>query len=52
MKLHAFVRIHRSYVVNKKRVDKISANKVIINKIEILVGATYKSKLMNQFQLD
>lgn len=52
MKLHAFVRIHRSYIVNKKRVDKISANKVILNKIEIPVGATYKSKLMNQFQLD
>lgn len=40
-----FVRIHRSYVVNKNRVDAFQKNKVIIQAIELPVGKLYRHEL-------
>ena len=36
-----FSRIHRSYIVNTKNIDKIRANSVFINEHELPIGRTY-----------
>ena len=43
--IEKFVRIHRSYVVNKNRVEAFQKNKVIIQAIELPVGKLYRHKL-------
>ena len=40
-----FVRIHRSYVVNRKKVDAIQKNKVTIQSMVLPVGKLYKDAL-------
>jgi DNA-binding LytR/AlgR family response regulator len=40
-----FVRIHRSYVVNKSKVEGIQKNKVIVQSHELPVGKLYKHAL-------
>jgi len=40
-----FVRIHRSYVVNRKRVDAIQKNKINIQSYTLPIGKLYKSAL-------
>jgi DNA-binding LytR/AlgR family response regulator len=40
-----FVRIHRSYVVNKSRVEGVQKNKVIIQSQELPVGKLYRHAL-------
>jgi DNA-binding LytR/AlgR family response regulator len=37
-----FVRIHRSYVVNKHKVDAVQKNKIIIQSCELPIGKLYK----------
>ncbi len=41
-----FIRIHRSYIVSKKHINKIEKNNVYINDIEIPVGASYTNEVM------
>lgn len=40
-----FVRIHRSYVVNKKMISEYSSAFVVINEVKLPVGRTYREKL-------
>jgi DNA-binding LytR/AlgR family response regulator len=40
-----FVRIHRSYVVNKKKIDGIQKNKINIQSQELPIGKLYKHSL-------
>lgn len=42
---NSFVRIHRSYAVQKKFVYKINSHEVFINNISIPVGRSYKDEL-------
>lgn len=51
MKSYDFLRVHRSYIVNTKRIHKIRASKVMINAIEIPIGVTYKAKLTEKFPI-
>ena len=37
-----FIRIHRSYIIQKNKIDYISKNRVIINKKELPIGESYK----------
>lgn len=37
-----FVRIHKSYLINIKKIEKILHNKVIINSEELPIGNSYK----------
>lgn len=39
---HLFVRLHRSFIINKNMIHKIDGNMVFISKYEIPVGANYK----------
>jgi two-component system LytT family response regulator len=41
----AFMRIHRSYIVAKKHINKIDRNSVWINNIEVPVGASYMNEI-------
>ncbi|MGH2566112.1 MAG: LytR/AlgR family response regulator transcription factor, partial [Ginsengibacter sp.] len=41
----AFIRIHRSYIVAKKRISKIDRNSIWINQTELPVGANYINEI-------
>jgi len=43
-----FVRIHRSYVVNKYRISSKKANSLFINEIELPISRSYKEALITQ----
>lgn len=45
-----FVRIHKSFVVNKKHVTEIKSTSLIINGQELAVGRTYQSGLSEIFK--
>lgn len=42
---HDFIRIHRSYVVNRKMISEYSASTVLVNGTKLPVGRTYREKL-------
>ncbi|MGH1386035.1 LytR/AlgR family response regulator transcription factor [Kordia sp.] len=42
---HQFIQIHKSFVINKDHVDKISGNEVYIHDKRIPIGRTFKAKL-------
>jgi len=42
-----FVRIHKSYIVNKTKITFIEKGAVIINKISLPIGDTYREEFMN-----
>ena len=39
-----FIRIHKSYIINKNKIDFLSRGKVIVNKVYLPVGDTYKER--------
>ena len=46
-----FIRAHRSYIVNFKKIKLIKGNLIEINGIEIPIGANYKDLLFKRLQL-
>jgi DNA-binding LytR/AlgR family response regulator len=46
-----FIRVHRSFIINKEKIDSIEDNLVVIGGKMIPVGVTYKDKLMNKLNL-
>jgi DNA-binding LytR/AlgR family response regulator len=43
---NAFIRIHRSYIINKSKISHIEGNAVFIGKTEIPIGSNYKERLI------
>lgn len=41
-----FIRVHRSFIINKSKITYIQGNIVYLNKQEIPIGGNYKDKLM------
>lgn len=41
-----FIRVHRSYIINKSRISHIEGNRVFINKTEIPIGSNYKEAFL------
>jgi DNA-binding LytR/AlgR family response regulator len=37
-----FVRVHRSFIINKSKVESIEGNSILINKVIIPIGSSYK----------
>ncbi len=37
-----FLKVHRSFIINKNQIDRIQGNRVFINSIEIPIGSKYK----------
>ena len=45
-----FARIHKSYIINTSKIDKISGNQVyLIDKTIIPIGRTYKDDFLNRY---
>lgn len=47
----SFIRIHRSFIVNKLRITHIEGNRVFINSIEIPIGSNYKDRFLKELGL-
>ncbi len=47
LKMYDFLRIHRSYIINKKRISAFSLSEVEIDSIEVPIGASYKDEVIN-----
>jgi two-component system LytT family response regulator len=43
----SFVRVHRSYAVQRHLIDRIAANQLLINNITIPIGRVYKDNLLD-----
>lgn len=46
---HGFIRCHRSYIVNKSKVSKVSSLNLVVNEFEIPIGRKYKESILNNF---
>jgi DNA-binding LytR/AlgR family response regulator len=45
-----FFRIHKSYIISMKHIDLIDKHRVIINKVPIPVGITYRSQFLKMIE--
>lgn len=43
-----FVRVHKSYIVNLSKVDKVSGNRIFLEGEEIPIGRAYREGLLNR----
>lgn len=43
-----FLRVHRSFIINKTKIDHIEGNRLFINNTEIPIGSNYKDQLMKE----
>jgi len=41
-----FVRVHRSYIINKSKIDSVEGNAIRINNVEIPIGSNYKENFL------
>lgn len=44
---HHFVRVHRSFIVNKSKISAIQGQTIFLNKVEIPIGKNFKAGLFN-----
>lgn len=45
-----FMRIHRSYIINLNKIDKITDGYAIVNEVNIPIGRNYQAELFNSIQ--
>jgi DNA-binding LytR/AlgR family response regulator len=50
LKDDSFVRVHRSYMVNLKKIDYLEGNLIVIQKNEIPIGKSYKEEFRRRFE--
>ncbi|MEP3386677.1 MAG: response regulator [Reichenbachiella sp.] len=48
---HGFIRVHRSYLVNRSAVDQIIDGQVVIGKESIPIGRVYREELIKQLKI-
>lgn len=46
-----FIRVHRSFIINKSKISHIEGNTVFIGKAEVPIGSNYKESLMRSLRL-
>lgn len=46
-----FLRVHRSFIINKSKITHIEGNRVFINKNEIPIGSNYKEEFLKELGL-
>lgn len=46
-----FIQVHKSFIINKTYVDKISGNEIYINDNRIPIGRTYKKELLQKLDI-
>jgi DNA-binding LytR/AlgR family response regulator len=44
---NTFIRVHRSFIINKSKISHIEGNTVFIDKMEIPIGSNYKESFIN-----
>lgn len=42
-----FLRIHRSFIINKSKIDHIEGNRVFVGQTELPIGSNYREALLN-----
>lgn len=47
-----FSRIHKSYIINKSKIEFFEKWKIVINKSHLPVGETYRNKLVSEFKIE
>ena len=47
----SFLRVHRSFIINKSKITHIEGNRVFIHKNEIPIGSNYKDNFLNALGL-
>lgn len=43
-----FLRIHRSFIINKSKIDHIEGNRLFVNKTELPIGSNYRDFLLKE----
>lgn len=43
-----FLRVHRSFIINKAKIDHIEGNRIFINNIEIPIGGNFRESFLKQ----
>jgi DNA-binding LytR/AlgR family response regulator len=43
-----FVRLHRSFIINKSKISHIDGNRVFIGSVEIPIGANYREHFFRE----
>jgi DNA-binding LytR/AlgR family response regulator len=46
-----FVRVHRSFIINKNRISHIEGNRVYVGKTEVPIGSNYKEVFLKEIGL-
>jgi DNA-binding LytR/AlgR family response regulator len=46
--VNRFIRIHRSFIINKTKIDHIEGNRVFIGKSELPIGSNYRETLFKE----
>ena len=46
-----FIQVHKSYIVNRQFIDKISGNEIFVNAKRIPIGRTFKQELLKQLKI-
>jgi DNA-binding LytR/AlgR family response regulator len=44
----SFLRVHRSFIINKSKISHVGGNRVFINNTEIPVGSSYKEEFLKE----
>jgi DNA-binding LytR/AlgR family response regulator len=47
-----FLQVHKSYIINKNYVDKISGNEIYVYANRLPIGRTFKQELLKQLQIN
>ena len=46
LKNDGFVRVHRSFLINPNKIEKVEGNQILIGEHKIPIGVTYKKDFM------
>lgn len=46
-----FVRVHRSYIVNMKRINAVENSSIVMGEKRVPIGASYKNEFMNKLKI-
>ena len=48
---HMFIRVHRSFIINKNKITHIEGNRVFLGKTEVPIGSNYKDAFLHEIGL-
>jgi len=45
-----FIRVHRSYIIHRKKIASVNKNRIVIGKKQVPVGETYRKQFMSMIE--